>query len=124
MLQIDADNLKPIALGDARELKKGQFVIALGNPYAIARDGQPSAPGASSRTCSARRRSAKRARGPAKRRETLHHWGTLIQTDARLELGTSGGALVNLKGEMVGLTTSLAGAVRLRTARRLCDSGR
>src|SRR3990172_6456766 len=34
----------------------------------------------------------------------------LIQTDARLNLGTSGGALVNRKGEMVGLTVSLAAA--------------
>jgi serine protease Do len=43
----------------------------------------------------------------AQRGETLHHWGTLIQTDARLELGASGGALVNLDGEMIGLTTAL-----------------
>ena len=38
----------------------------------------------------------------------MHQYGTLIQTDAKLNLGTSGGALLNLKGEMVGLTVSLA----------------
>ncbi len=43
MLEIDAKDLKPIVLGDASPLKKGQIAIALGNPYAIARDGQASA---------------------------------------------------------------------------------
>jgi serine protease Do len=41
-------------------------------------------------------------------KETLHHLGTLLQVDTRLNLGTSGGALVNLRGELVGITTSLA----------------
>jgi S1-C subfamily serine protease len=41
-------------------------------------------------------------------KNTLHHFGTLIQTDARLNLGTSGGALINLQGDMIGLTTSTA----------------
>ena len=41
-------------------------------------------------------------------RDTLHHYGTLIHTDARLNRGTSGGALLNLRGEMIGLTTSLS----------------
>src|SRR5438477_5689425 len=108
VLKVDGLTARPIPFGDVRSLKKGQFVIALGNPYAIARDGQPSA---SLGIVSNLERqappppTATRAEGG---RETLHHFGTLIQTDARLELGTSGGALVNLQGEMIGLTTSLA----------------
>ena len=43
----------------------------------------------------------RRAPGPAREEErakTLHHYGTLIQTDARLNLGCSGGALIDLRG--------------------------
>ena len=108
VLAIDASDLVPLPLGDAEVLKKGQIVIALGNPYATARDGQPTA---SYGIVANLLRPAPRPRDatdPAEGRETLHHYGNLIQTDCKLELGCSGGALVNLKGEMVGLTTSLA----------------
>lgn len=111
ILKIDAEDLKPIPLGNAKELKKGQIVISLGNPYAIARDGEPSATWGIVSNLSRQAPSPKQATRAAEGRETLHHYGTLIQTDAKLELGTSGGALVNLKGEMVGLTTSLAALV-------------
>jgi S1-C subfamily serine protease len=47
---------------------------------------------------------------------TLHHFGTLIQTDAKLNLGTSGGALINMQGEMVGLTVSWAAAAGFESA--------
>src|SRR5262245_58642182 len=108
VLKIDAEKLKPVVFGDARTLKKGQFVIALGNPYAIARDGQPSASWGIVSNLERQAPAPREATRASEGRETLHHWGTLIQTDARLELGSSGGALVNLKGEMVGLTTSMA----------------
>ena len=93
-----------IKFGDAKKLKKGQIVITLGNPYAIARDGQPSASWGIISNLS--RKLGTEATTEEQR--TLHHYGTLIQTDAKLNLGTSGGALINLHGEMVGLTTSLA----------------
>lgn len=101
----------PIKLGDASTLRKGQIVIALGNPYAIARDGQASASWGI--VSNLQRKAASTPdydieQGKFERKDTLHHFGTLIQTDAKLNLGTSGGALVNLKGEMIGLTTSLA----------------
>jgi serine protease Do len=105
VLQIDARGLAPIKFGDASTLKKGQIVIALGNPYAIARDGQASASwGIVSNLA------RKDGPLPQDRRPALHQYGTLIQTDAKLNLGTSGGALLNLKGEMVGLTVALAAA--------------
>jgi S1-C subfamily serine protease len=108
VLKVPADNLEPITFGDTKNLKKGQIVVALGNPYAIARDGEVSA---SWGIISNLQRSAppKASGDPSDSgKGTLHHFGTLIQTDARLTLGTSGGALVNLKGEMIGLTSSLA----------------
>lgn len=105
VLKIDASNLQP-AFFQKRELRKGQFVIALGNPQAIARDGQASASWGIVSNLQ-RVAPADPAMGESGK-DTIHHFGTLIQTDAKLTLGMSGGALINLKGEVVGMTTALA----------------
>lgn len=107
VLSIEAGDLVPIRFGDAAQLRKGQFVVALGNPYAIARDGQASA---SWGIVANLNRKAPLApdESDSPGRRTLHQFGTLIQTDAKLSLGTSGGPLVNLRGEMVGLSVALA----------------
>src|SRR5262249_6527951 len=47
---------------------------------------------------------------------TLHHYGTLLQTDARLNLGSSGGALIDMNGELIGLTTATAALTGSETA--------
>lgn len=109
VLSVDGKGLTAMPLGDGGKLKKGQIVIALGNPYAIARDGQVSA---SWGIISNLQRKAGRTpdESSPSGKSTLHHLGTLIQTDAKLNLGTSGGALLNLQGEMIGLTTALAAA--------------
>ncbi len=107
VLAVQATDLEPITLGDATRLKKGQFVVALGNPYAIARDGQASASWGIVANLARKAAPLPDETHPTGK-STLHHFGTLIQTDAKLNLGTSGGPLLNLKGEMVGLTTSLA----------------
>ncbi len=108
VIKIEAEGLTPITFAKTQDLKKGQFVIALGNPYAIARDGQASA----SWGMIANLNRIAPADAPESNavavKESLHQFGTLIHTDAKLNLGTSGGALVNLRGEMIGLTTSLA----------------
>lgn len=102
-----ASGLQAIRLGDATQLRKGQIVVALGNPYAIARDGQVSASWGIVANLSRKAPPLAQA-GAASARPTLHHFGTLIQTDAKLNLGTSGGPLLNLRGEMVGLSVALA----------------
>ncbi len=97
VLSIDAHDLPAIKFGDAANLKKGQIVIALGNPYAIARDGQASASwGIIANFERKAPPSPDDAATSGKR--TLHQFGTLIQTDAKLNLGTSGGALHQSQG--------------------------
>jgi serine protease Do len=93
-----------IALGNGENLRKGSFVIAMGHPYAAGfRDGSPSA---SWGVVSNLRRRLPGSGNEFVRKEALSHYGTLIQTDARLQLGQSGGALLDLDGQLVGLTTA------------------
>jgi serine protease Do len=104
---VSSANLTPVVLGDASGLRKGQIVLTLGNPYAIARDGQPSAGWGIVSNLSRKAPPTPTDSDPSGR-HTLHQFGTLIQTDAKLNLGTSGGPLLNLRGEMVGLCVALA----------------
>jgi S1-C subfamily serine protease len=99
--------LKALKLGDAARVKKGQFVVSIANPYAAGfRDGEPSASWGI--ISNIRRRAPNTAREEDRAKLTLHHFGTLLQTDARLNLGCSGGALVDLRGRVIGLTSAVA----------------
>lgn len=112
VLKIPANDLKPLRLGNAAALKKGQFVIALGNPYLIARDGSASASwGIISNLTRQAVQDLELTDGEREVGSTLPNLGVLIQVDTRLELGTSGGALINLQGELIGITTTLASVV-------------
>lgn len=108
VLKIEAEDLHPMPLGDATDLSKGQFVIALGDPHAIVRQGQPSVSWGivSNLNVPLKDRPNPLETNPAT--DTLYQYGGLIQTDVRLRFGTSGGALMNLQGKMVGLITDLA----------------
>jgi S1-C subfamily serine protease len=99
--------LRPITFGDAEKLERGQFVLTLANPFAVGfRDGQPSA---SWGILSNIRRRAWMNYKEEERIKPFHFYGTLLMTDARMNLGCSGGAMFNLQGEMIGLTSSMAG---------------
>jgi serine protease Do len=100
-------SLKAIKLGDGDKVPKGKLVLSIANPFAAGfRDGSPSASwGIISNT-------HRRAIGKAKETDltkTLHHYGTLLETDIRRNIGCSGGALIDLRGELIGLTTARGG---------------
>lgn len=97
---------RPIAIGDASTLRKGSFLVALGNPFNAARDGSASA------SWGILANVARRLDTPPEEfgRSQFKNLPTLLQLDAKLNLGMSGGAVINLKGELVGLTTGSANA--------------
>ena len=100
--------LKPIALGDATTLRKGAFLVALGNPFNAARDGRASASWGI--LANVARRLEPSPEEQNRQEMHLRNYPTLLQLDAKLNLGMSGGAVINLKGELVGLTTAAANA--------------
>lgn len=104
-------DLPAMPLSGAAKIRKGQFAISLGNPYAIARDGSPSVSLGLVSNIS-------RFPFPADDvdKDTIHHYGTLLHVDTRLGPGTSGGALLNSDGELIGISTSLAALEGYETA--------
>lgn len=108
ILQVDAEGLTPVQFGKVDKLKKGMIVLVLGNPDGLARDGEVSA--GWGMLANTGRQAAPRERSlvAGSQRETLHHFGGLLQIDARRNLTASGAAVINLQGEMIGMTTSQA----------------
>ena len=90
ILEIDADDLTEVTLADSDRLEIGDFVVAIGNPFAL---GQTVTTG----VVSALGRSGLGIEG----------YEDFIQTDASINPGNSGGALVNLRGELIGINTAI-----------------
>ena len=96
--------LKPVRIGRSETLRRGAFLVALGNPFNAARDGRPSAAfGILANT--ARRLDLTIDESTSTGRQ-LRHLPTLLQLDSKLNLGMSGGAVLNMNGELVGITTN------------------
>lgn len=90
VIQIQADNLTELPIANSKNLKVGDFVVAIGNPFGL---GQTVTSG----IISALGRSGLGIEG----------YEDFIQTDASINPGNSGGALVNLRGEFIGMNTAI-----------------
>jgi len=90
LVQIEANKLTALPLANSDELRVGDFVVAIGNPFGL---GQTVTSG----IVSALGRSGLGIEG----------YEDFIQTDASINPGNSGGALVNLHGELVGINTAI-----------------
>lgn len=99
VIKINARNLPAASLGDSDRIKIGQWVVAIGNPFAFAL--QNPEPTVTAGVISALHRSL--SRGILRDRD----YNDLIQTDAAINPGNSGGPLVNLKGEVVGINVAI-----------------
>lgn len=93
VIQIEADNLPIVRLGDSESLAIGEWAIAIGNPLGLDNT-------VTTGIISATGRSSSQIGVPDKRID-------FIQTDAAINPGNSGGPLLNAKGEVIGINTAI-----------------
>lgn len=111
VLRAHGSDLAPAALGEAESLRVGQLVVAIGNPNGFAGSVTAGVVSALGRSL------------PARAGRTVRYIDNVIQTDAALNPGNSGGALVDSAAHVIGINTAVAGvglglAVPINTATR------
>ncbi len=97
LVRLENGGLTPAELGDAAHLRVGQLVVAIGNPHGFAGSVTAGVVSALGRSL------------PARSRRTGRIIDSVIQTDAALNPGNSGGALADSRGRVVGVNTAVAG---------------
>ncbi|MBX2817240.1 MAG: trypsin-like peptidase domain-containing protein [Saprospiraceae bacterium] len=95
VIKVDADDLPFLKFGDSDDIEVGEWVLAVGNPFDL------------TSTVTAGIVSAKGREKIIRRRDAIEDF---IQTDAVVNPGNSGGALVNTNGELIGINTAIATA--------------
>lgn len=96
LIKIEADDLHVIPMGNSEDLHVGEWVLAVGNPFGFTSTVTSGIVSAKGRNISSLSRQGQGA--------SIESY---IQTDAALNAGNSGGALVNLNGELVGINTAI-----------------
>ena len=90
VLKVDAGTLEPITIGDSDKVQVGDYVLAVGNPFGV---GKTVTMGIVSAT--------------GRANLGIEDYEDFIQTDASINPGNSGGALVNDRGELIGINTAI-----------------
>ena len=90
VLKIQADNLTALPLGESKDLKVGDYAVAIGNPFGLGQTATFGIVSALGRTGLA-----------------IEGYEDFIQTDASINPGNSGGALVNAAGQLIGMNTAI-----------------
>ena len=90
VIKIDASGLPTIALGDSSKLEVGDYAFAIGNPFGV---GETATMGIISAT--------------GRNGLSIEDYEDFIQTDAAINPGNSGGALLNSRGELIGINTAI-----------------
>ncbi|HWZ35892.1 MAG TPA: Do family serine endopeptidase [Mucilaginibacter sp.] len=113
LIKIDATNLPIVKLGNSDDARVGEWVLAVGNPFNLTSTvtaGIVSAKGRGIGIIGTENEQDQNPFGPTRMQKPKPNSGieSFIQTDAAINPGNSGGALVNTKGELIGINAAIA----------------